>query len=125
MLASVSDYYDEYQKMKTIAHCGLDCSKCEGYIATQADDQEALAKVATKWSAQFDADIRPEQVICDGCRMEGRKSAHCGSMCEIRKCCLRKEFATCIECGEFPCEDEEFVLKHAPYARENLEGMRK
>lgn len=110
--------------MKTIAHCGLDCSKCEGYIATQADDAVGLARVAAKWSAQFDADVRPEDVVCDGCRMEGRKSRHCGDMCEIRKCCLNKRLATCIECGDFPCEDEEFVLKHAPFARENLEGLK-
>lgn len=111
--------------MKMIAHCGLDCSKCEGYIATQADDMEALARGAAQWSAQFDANVRPEDVICDGCRTEGRKSAHCGSMCEIRKCCLQKQFASCIECREFPCEDEEFVLRHAPHARDNLQGLRK
>lgn len=111
--------------MKMIAHCGLDCSKCEGYIATQAGDEEALARVAAKWSAQFDADVRPENVLCDGCRMEGRKSGHCDSMCEIRKCCLQKRFATCIECGDFPCADEEFVLKHAPNAGENLEELKR
>lgn len=108
-----------------IAHCGLDCAKCEGYIATQAEDEVALARVAAQWSAQFDADIRAEQVRCDGCRQEGRKSAHCDGMCEIRKCCLRQGFATCIECRDFPCEDEAFVLKHAPHARVNLDKMRK
>jgi hypothetical protein len=110
--------------MKMIAHCGLDCAKCEGYIATQADDEQALARVAGKWSTQFDVVVSPEEVICDGCRMEGRKSRHCGSMCEIRRCCLGKGFATCIACGEFPCDEEDFVLRHAPQARENLEDLK-
>ena len=29
-----------------ISCCGLDCSKCEGYLATQADDNEMRALVA-------------------------------------------------------------------------------
>jgi len=118
-------YLNGWADMKMIAHCGLDCSTCEGYIATQAEDAEGLAKVAAKWSAQFDAEMQPEDVICDGCRVDGRKSTHCGTMCEIRRCCLLRKFETCIECGEFPCEDEEFVLRHAPWARENLAGGKK
>jgi hypothetical protein len=31
-----------------IACCGLDCSKCEGYLATQADDDVKLAPEAGK-----------------------------------------------------------------------------
>jgi hypothetical protein len=29
-----------------IAYCGLDCSKCEGYLATQANDTKQIARVA-------------------------------------------------------------------------------
>jgi len=31
------------------ATCGLDYSKCYGYVATQASDQAALEQIATKW----------------------------------------------------------------------------
>ncbi|MFC2008159.1 DUF3795 domain-containing protein [Chloroflexota bacterium] len=36
-----------------IACCGLDCSKCEGYLATQAEDDRQRAEVARQWSARF------------------------------------------------------------------------
>ena len=109
---------------RMIAHCGLDCMACEARIATQAGDRMIMAEVAAKWSAQFQVDVKAEDVVCDGCRMDGRRSAHCGHGCEIRRCCLDRGFATCVECAEFPCENEAFVLDHAPGVRENLEKMK-
>lgn len=55
-------------KMKVIAHCGLDCAKCEGYIVTQADDGQALARVAGNRSAPSDAEIGSGEAICDTAR---------------------------------------------------------
>jgi len=43
-----------------IACCGLDCSKCEGYLATQEDNDVKRTEVAKKWSVQYNADIKPE-----------------------------------------------------------------
>ena len=34
---------------KIIAYCGLVCSDCSAYVATQANDQEALERVAAQW----------------------------------------------------------------------------
>jgi len=108
-----------------IAYCGLDCSQCEGYLATQAGDEEQLAKVARTWSAQFHSDVKPEHVLCDGCKAQGRKSFYCGNLCKIRACCIGRNYGTCIECGAFPCKEVGFVLEHAPEARSNLERLKK
>ena len=51
-----------------IARCGLDCAKCEGYIATRADDERALARVGGKWSDQFDVEIGSGEVVSDPAR---------------------------------------------------------
>lgn len=54
------------EKENLIAYCGLDCGNCPAFIATQKNDQEGLAKTATSWKAQFNVDVKPEDVVCDG-----------------------------------------------------------
>ena len=108
-----------------IAYCGLDCLKCDGYLATQANDDKQIAEVAKKWSEQFHADVKAENVICDGCKAEGRKSFHCANLCKIRTCCVDKKYDTCIQCDNFPCSDLKFVLDGAPDAKENLNTLKR
>ena len=33
-----------------IAYCGLDCSKCGAFLATQANDDALRAKTSEEWS---------------------------------------------------------------------------
>ena len=35
---------------KMIAYCGLDCEKCDAYIATINDDQKLRKKTAKLWA---------------------------------------------------------------------------
>lgn len=108
-----------------IAYCGLDCGKCPAYLATKNNDRKALEKTAAEWSERFKAEIKPEEIICDGCTSPtDRKNAYC-SMCEIRLCCLKKSFKNCASCEEYSCEKLEKFLKGASEAKENLEKLRK
>ncbi|MBM3297286.1 MAG: DUF3795 domain-containing protein, partial [Candidatus Aminicenantes bacterium] len=38
---------------KIIAYCGLVCSDCPAYIATQAGDKPALDKVVEQWRTEY------------------------------------------------------------------------
>lgn len=105
----------------SIAFCGLDCEKCEARIATANDDDALRAAVAKKWSEWNHAEITPAMIDCDGCRVEGRKTVYCESLCPIRQCALAKGFETCGGCGEVSsCEKAAMILGNNPDARRNL-----
>ena len=104
-----------------IAYCGLDCERCDAYLATVNDDQALREKTAKLWAELNDAPILPEHINCDGCRADGRKTVYCDSLCEIRKCALKKEVTTCGGCPEFEtCRTVGMVIVDNPAALENL-----
>lgn len=46
-----------------IGYCGLDCEKCDAYIATVNDDQILREKTAKLWAELNNAPILPEHII--------------------------------------------------------------
>ncbi len=104
-----------------IAFCGLDCAKCEARIATLNNDQQLREKVARKWSELNGITITPEMINCDGCRVPGRKTVFCDSLCPIKKCALEKHVETCGACPEMnECEKLKMITAHSHEAVENL-----
>ena len=84
-----------------ISYCGIICTECPGYIATQNDDDEQRRKIAEEWSKNYNADVKPEDVNCDGClSVGGRLIGHC-KVCEIRKCGQEKNVKNCAYCNEY------------------------
>jgi hypothetical protein len=110
---------------KIIAYCGLVCSDCPAYIATQADDPAALEQVAAQWREEFNApDLTVESIICDGCLTdEGRKCSHCFE-CNIRACCMERGVLNCAYCDDYGCEKIEGFFGFVPDARATLDGIR-
>ena len=106
-----------------IAYCGLDCEKCDAYLATIHDDQALREKTAKLWSEQNHADIRPEYINCEGCRAGGVKFVYCESMCGIRKCAMKRGVTTCGDCAELDtCKTVEPLVANVPEALKNLKG---
>src|SRR4030042_277805 len=86
-----------------IGYCGIDCSVCPALTAHKNNDDELRKKTAAEWSKMFEAEIKPEDINCIGCSVEGRHITYCESMCEIRPCARAKAIATCAECDEYIC----------------------
>jgi hypothetical protein len=110
---------------KIIAYCGLICTDCPAYIATQADDRAALERVAAQWREEYNApDITVESVICDGCLGSGgRHCSHCFE-CEIRACGMEQGVANCAHCADYACEKLEGFFGLVPDARAVLGEVR-
>jgi hypothetical protein len=109
-----------------IAYCGLNCEKCDAYLATVHNDSRLREKTAQLWSELNGAPITPEMINCTGCRMEGPKTPFCESLCPIRQCAKAKQFETCADCAELStCEKAAMILADNEEARRNLEEMKK
>lgn len=108
---------------KLIGYCGLDCEKCDAYIATINDDQAPREKTAKLWAELNNAPILPEHINCQGCRVEGAKTFFCDSMCAVRQCALEKGVATCSDCPDLgKCPTVGAIIENDPTALENLKG---
>ncbi len=107
-----------------IAPCGLDCAECPGYQATQANDEAKIAEVAKMWSKEFNTEIKPENVWCDGCLADSeRKCSHCAE-CDVRDCAVSKGVPNCAHCGDYGCETITKFFEFVPPAKEKLDAIR-
>lgn len=107
-----------------IGFCGLDCAKCDAYIATVRNDDILRAKVADAWAKLNNAPITPEHINCMGCCSDGVKTYYCSDMCEIRKCALAKSASSCADCAAYSCDKLNELHKAAPEARKALDALR-
>ena len=108
---------------KMIAICGLDCEKCDAYLATLHNDNALREKTAALWANLNHAPITADMINCTGCRMEGRKTPFCESMCEIRKCAQGKNVDTCGDCPKLAhCQTVDVMLANDPDALARLKN---
>jgi hypothetical protein len=113
---------NHYIMSNLIAYCGLDCSNCPTFLATQNEDDDARAKTAALYADKFGFNLKPEEINCDGCLSNtGKLIKYCQS-CEIRKCCREKGLKNCAVCEEQPCEKLIQFHKFSPDAKACFEA---
>ena len=107
-----------------VSFCGLLCNECDAFIATENDDDEKRVEVARLWSAQYNAEFKPEDINCDSCLSDGeRLFGHC-KVCQIRKCGKEKGIVNCAHCDEYACEKLEEFFQMVPDAKKRLDQIR-
>jgi hypothetical protein len=110
---------------RIIAYCGLVCTDCPAYIATQANDWAALERVAAQWREEFNApNLTAETVLCGGCLTDvGHKFGHCLE-CKIRACAMERTVLNCAYCQDYACDTLQEFFGFVPDARTLLDGLR-
>ena len=82
-----------------IAICGLICTECPTYLATQKNDDDERQKVAEQWSKLFKMKIEPDDINCDGCLSESERHFNYCTVCKIRQCGKGKGVQNCAYCA--------------------------
>ncbi len=110
---------------KILAYCGLDCSECEAYVATQKNDRAELEAVAKKWAAQYGGkEMGADVCLCDGCSSGKRVSTAHAATCGIRVCASKRGVETCAHCPDYGCATLQPFFAFAPALKEKLEAIR-
>ncbi|MEW5871528.1 MAG: DUF3795 domain-containing protein [Chloroflexota bacterium] len=107
-----------------LAMCGLVCTDCPAYQATQADDAAWLERIAAEWREQYNAPaITAEAVRCNGCLVrEGKQCSHCAE-CQVRACAVARGVENCGACPDYGCETISALLAYIPDAKIRLDAI--
>ena len=109
---------------KMIGCCGLPCHECGAFLATQHDDDVKRKEVAELWSKEYQKDIRPEDINCDGCvAVDGIHFDYC-NVCEIRKCARARSVANCAHCDDYGCDTITRFFEIVPACKTRLDEIR-
>lgn len=108
---------------KMTAYCGLVCTNCPTYLATQANDDNARKKTVAFYEKKFGFKLKPEDINCDGCLSTGGKLIGYCQSCEIRKCGLDKKVSSCAACDEQPCEKLKRFHDFSPDAKASFDAL--
>ena len=106
-----------------IACCGLICTSCPQYIATQNDDDIARAKIAKRLLEKFGLNFKPEEINCDGCLSSGGRLIGYCNTCEVRKCGISKSVDNCAVCDDQPCDKLNKFHEFSPDAKASFEAL--
>ena len=109
---------------KMIGYCGLICTECPAFLATQADDDSQRAQVAEMWAREYGGEFKPGDINCDGCLSQGeRLFAHC-KVCEIRNCAQGRRVENCAHCDDYACQRLVRFFAMVPGARMTLDQVK-
>jgi len=119
---------------EVIGYCGLICSNCDIYKATENDDNDLREIVfnrqiewghGDRFQRLYGREYLLEDIHCEGCPTESERAFWYIHNCQMRTCALKKNLANCAFCNEYPCEKlQTFFNKSHVDARKTLDEIR-
>jgi copper chaperone CopZ len=109
-----------------IAYCGLVCTGCPAYIATQENSDTSRKQVVEKWSSD-QYPLKIEDINCDGCLSTGKRLIKFCNQCEVRACGNAKKVENCAHCDDYVCSKLEKLwgIVNSVEARARLDKINK
>jgi len=109
-----------------IGICGLNCSDCPIFKATQNNDDNVRRKLAKKWASK-ESPLEPKDINCQGCLTDRKPKFKYIHLCEVRMCGLKNKVENCAHCSEYTCPELDQHLKQSGFAKAKakLEAIRK
>lgn len=104
---------------KIIAYCGLICSECPVYIATQTGNEELKEQLARDYSTDT-CKFEKNDMTCTGCHsINGVNEKMCVD-CPMRKCGMEKKVSHCAQCNDYPCQ---YIEDYVPIESDNRKAL--
>lgn len=88
---------------KMFGYCGVLCSECPVFLATESNDDREKEKLALLWSKLLDVELKKEDMNCNGCLSDGPYCGYC-QFCPVRLCARENTLTTSVCCKQFPCQ---------------------
>jgi len=107
-----------------IAFCGINCTRCPIYVATQKGDDSEKEKAAEECTVLFNTKVKPQDVSCDGCLPTGMRLFKYCVGCAIRMCALERHVEDCAYCDDYPCQKLGDWFALVPDAKATLDRIR-
>jgi hypothetical protein len=109
---------------KIISYCGITCSECPAFLATQTNSDSERKRVAELWTKEYSHEFKSSDINCDGCTSNSKRVFTYCTICGIRKCGTEKQVKNCAFCADYPCEKVLQVHSASTKAKETLDNIR-
>jgi len=94
----------ELNMERIVGYCGIICSECPTFKATQTNDDAERRRVADLWTKEYGTELTAEDINCLSCLSKSPPVFHHCNVCEIRKCAIERNVDNCAHCEEYACE---------------------
>jgi predicted nucleic acid binding AN1-type Zn finger protein len=107
-----------------VGYCGIVCSSCPIFLATQKDDDAERKRVVELVRKQYGKECRAEDINCDDCLGEGSRHWRDCKNCKIRGCAKERNVENCAYCTQYSCETLAKLFDDYPPAKKTLDEIR-
>jgi hypothetical protein len=90
---------------RAVGFCGMVCSDCPEYKATQKNSGTERKRVAELFAKQYVQEYKSEDFNCDGCTNDGKRIFSFCQVCKIRECGREKGIKNCAFCEKYPLRE--------------------